>query len=72
MITLSMIRSDFQYVWQFIKNKTVLLTFFIVYTVALMIAYSLDSQEMTFLKDTLHVSDSLYGIIVGGTGILWV
>ena len=69
MITLSMIRSDFQYVWQFIKNKTVLLTFFIVYTVALMIAYSLDSQEMTFLKDTLHVSDSLYGIIVGVTGI---
>ena len=68
-ITLSIIRSDFQYVWQFIKSKTVLLTFFIVYTVALMIAYSLDSQEMTFLKDTLHVSDSLYGIIVGVTGI---
>ena len=69
MITLSMIRSDFQYVWQFIKNKTVLLTFFIVYTVALMIAYSLDSQEMSFLKETLRVSDSLYGIIVGVTGI---
>ena len=68
-ITLSMIRSDFLHVWRFIKSKSVLLTFFVIYTVALMIAFALDSQEMTFLKDTLHVSDSLYGIIVGLTGI---
>ena len=34
-----------------------------------MIAFSLDSQEMSFLKDSLLVTDSTYGIIVSAAGI---
>lgn len=69
LVTLSMIRSDFQMVWQFIKNKASILKFFLLYSVTLMIAFSLDSQEMSFLKDFHAVSDTTYGIIVGITGI---
>ncbi|AWE07608.1 MFS transporter [Lysinibacillus sp. 2017] len=68
-VTLSMIKSDFQQVWQFIKLKPSLRTFILLYSLALMIAYSLDSQEMSFLKDFHQVSDTVYGVIVGITGI---
>ena len=69
LVTFAMIRSDFQTVWQFIKNKASILKFFLLYSVTLMIAFSLDSQEMSFLKDFHAVSDTTYGIIVGITGI---
>ncbi len=68
-VTLSMIKSDFKHVWQFIKAKPQLRTFILLYSLALMIAYSLDSQEMSFLKDFHQVSDTVYGIIVGITGM---
>ena len=34
-----------------------------------MIAFALDSQEATFIKQRLQASDSLYGIIVSIAGI---
>ena len=43
--------------------------FFSLYTVALMIAFALDSQEMTFLKDILQTTDTAYGMVVSVAGI---
>jgi MFS family permease len=65
----AMIRQDFQTVWQFIQKLPALRTFILLYSVTLMIAYSLDSQEMSFLKDFHNVSDTSYGVIVSLTGI---
>ncbi|MEK4628426.1 MAG: MFS transporter [Solibacillus sp.] len=68
-VTLTMIRHDFYTVWQFIKKHPALRTFIMLYSVTLMIAYSLDSQEMSFLKQFHEVSDTSYGVIVSLTGI---
>ena len=68
-LTLAVIRNDFTTVWKFISQRKALLQFFVLYSTALMICFSLDSQEMSFLKDFHEVSDSVYGIIVGITGI---
>ncbi|MEK4425287.1 MFS transporter [Solibacillus sp. FSL K6-1523] len=69
MITLQMIRADFQQVWVFIQKRPALFKFIAVYTIALMIAFALDSQEMTFLKDVLATSDTMYGIVVSVAGV---
>lgn len=68
-LTPAVIREDFSIVWTFISQRKAVLQFFILYSTALMICYSLDSQEMSFLKDFHQVTDSVYGIIVGITGI---
>lgn len=68
-VTFVMIKSDFLTVWKMLKEKRTLLQFFVLYLTTLMIAFSLDSQEMSFLKDFHEVSDASYGIIVGITGI---
>ncbi|MFY3792416.1 MFS transporter [Ureibacillus sp. MALMAid1270] len=68
-ITFGMIRTDFLYVLRFIRENRLLQTFFIVYSLALMIAHALDSQEMTFLKDHLLVSDTIYGVVVSVAGV---
>lgn len=68
-LTLAVIRNDFRTVWKFISQRKSLLKFFVLYSTALMICFSLDSQEMSFLKDFHEVTDSVYGIIVGITGI---
>ncbi|KGR79436.1 MFS transporter [Ureibacillus manganicus] len=68
-ITLGILRTDFLYVLRFILENRLLQTFFIVYSLALMIAHALDSQEMTFLKDHLLVSDTIYGVVVSVAGV---
>ncbi|MGE7604669.1 MFS transporter [Peribacillus sp. NPDC097675] len=68
-LSFSVIRDDFSQVWSFIRKKPKLLTFFAVYITALMVAFALDSQEMTFLKDVLHTTDATYGIVVSVAGI---
>lgn len=68
-LTFSVIREDFSQVWDYIRKRPKLLTFFAVYITALMFAFALDSQEMTFLKDVLHTTDTTYGIVVSVAGI---
>ncbi|WP_230199450.1 MFS transporter [Bacillus ndiopicus] len=68
-VTLQLIRADFKEVWTFIRQQQKLLIFFTLYTSALMIAFALDSQEMTFLKDVLLVEDSTYGLMVSVAGV---
>ncbi|SOC43233.1 MFS transporter [Ureibacillus acetophenoni] len=69
MITFQILRSDFQHVIQFSREHKILQTFFIVFSIALTITFALDSQELTFLKDHLHVSDSIYGVVVSVAGV---
>lgn len=68
-MTFKIIQKDFSQVWDFIRKKPKLLTFFAVYITALMLAFALDSQEMTFLKDVLYTTDTTYGIVVSVAGI---
>lgn len=68
-LTFSVIRYDFTQVWAFIRKQPKLLTFFAIYTTGLMVAFALDSQEMTFLKDVLHTTDTTYGIVVSVAGV---
>ncbi|WP_462405429.1 hypothetical protein [Gracilibacillus sp. Marseille-QA3620] len=42
--------------------------FYAGFQMTLMMAFALDSQEVTFIKQNLGASDSLYGIIVALTG----
>lgn len=68
-LTIGVIRDDFSQVWNYIRKKPHLLTFFALYIPALMLAFALDSQEMTFLKDVLHTTDATYGVVVSIAGI---
>lgn len=69
MLTMSVIISDFKMVWHFIKQHPNFLKFFMAYQIALMVAFALDSQEMTFIKNNLLASDSLYGVLVSIAGV---
>lgn len=68
-ITVHLIWEDLKHVWVYCREKLYYLIFFIIYSFALMIAFSLDSQEMTFIKEQLLASDRLYGFIVTMAGI---
>lgn len=68
-ITVHLIWKDFKHVWEYCRKKLPYLLFFIFYSLALMIAFALDSQEMTFIKQYLLASDSLYGITVTMAGV---
>lgn len=68
-LSFSMLRADFLTVFQFAQRERCFITIYVVYQLALMIAYSLDSQEVTFIKQNLGASESVYGLIVSLTGI---
>ena len=42
---------------------------YLLFQTTLMIAFALDSLEVTFIKQDLGLSDQQYGIIVGITGL---
>ena len=63
------IKADYQIVIDYGKKHTILRYFVIIYSIALMIAFALDSQEMTFLISVLHISEELYGLTVTIAGI---
>lgn len=69
MLTMNVIIADFKMVWYFIKQHPNFLKFFLAYQIALMVAFALDSQEMTFIKHNLLASDSLYGVLVSIAGV---
>ena len=68
-IRLQTIIEDFKIIWTFIRQLPALLYFLLIFNFALIIAFALDSQEMTFIKDVLNASDSIYGIIVSVAGV---
>ena len=68
-LTFGIVRTDFLEVWNFFKSDRSFTSVYIVFQMTLMIAFALDSQEVTFIKQNLGVSDSVYGVIVSLTGV---
>ncbi|MGE7836546.1 MFS transporter [Viridibacillus arvi] len=68
-ITLKMMLADWQVVKSYIKQDHYFIKVYLLFQVALMIAFSLDSQEVTFIKQNLGLSNQMYGVIVSITGI---
>lgn len=63
------LKEDFCIVVRYLNGQAFLKQFLLLYTMALMLAFALDSQEMTFLLRDLHVSEALYGLTVSLAGI---
>lgn len=68
-IRIKEIASDYNIVKQFMKADLTFIRIYLVYQIALMLAFALDSQEVTFLKQDLAVSDQVYGLIISIAGI---
>ncbi|MDI7743582.1 MFS transporter [Lysinibacillus fusiformis] len=68
-LTFNLIYRDFSQVWAYSRSQSQFLVFLIIYTIALMMAFALDSQEMTFLKAVLRTTDATYGGMVSVAGI---
>lgn len=68
-ITFSTIKEDWKVTLRYSKTISWFSYFLVVYSIALMIAFALDSQEMTFLLTHLHISESLYGVTITIAGI---
>lgn len=68
-LSLNMLKADFLTVLQFARQESGFITIYLVYQLTLMIAFALDSQEVTFIKQNLGASESIYGLIVSLTGI---
>ena len=63
------LKEDYQLVYNYAKEIPIFSKFLLLYSIALMIAFALDSQEVTFLLSILSISDDLYGITVTVAGI---
>lgn len=68
-ITLKILASDWQVVKGFIKQDPYFMKVYLLFQTSLMIAFALDSQEVTFIKQDLAQSDQLYGLIVSIAGV---
>lgn len=68
-LSLNMLKADFLTILQFARQESGFITIYLVYQLTLMIAFALDSQEVTFIKQNLGASESIYGLIVSLTGI---
>jgi MFS family permease len=67
-ITWQILKSDYLVVLAFIRQNSLFITIYLLFQSALMIAFALDSQETTFIKQDLALSDSLYGAFVSSAG----
>ncbi|MER2079773.1 MFS transporter [Psychrobacillus psychrotolerans] len=67
-LTWNIIKSDYLVIYQFLRKETYFLSVFLSVQIALMIAFALDSQEATFIKQNLQASDQIYGIMISITG----
>ncbi|MBD3109180.1 MFS transporter [Bacillus sp. AGMB 02131] len=61
--------NDWALVKDFMKGAPLLLTVYCLFQAAMLIGFALDSQEVTFIKTTLNLTDTDYGLIVSITGV---
>ncbi|MGE7907235.1 MFS transporter [Peribacillus sp. NPDC094092] len=61
--------NDWKAVREFIKGAKFFLSVYLLFQCAMLIGFALDSQEVTFIKQHLVLSDGDYGLIVSITGI---
>lgn len=65
----NMIVNDWRIVQAFVLHDRYFLRIYLLFQMAMMIAFALDSQEVTFLKQQLSLTDKLYGVIVSIAGV---
>lgn len=68
-IKIKMLKEDFRLVWSFIQNSGNFFKIYVIYQIMILLVYSLDSQEVTFIKQNLNFSDSLYGYLISIAGL---
>ncbi|WP_347939584.1 MFS transporter [Peribacillus simplex] len=61
--------NDWKGVREFTKDAKFFVSVYLLFQCAMLIGFALDSQEVTFIKQHLELSDSDYGLIVSITGI---
>lgn len=61
--------SDWKAVSEFIKNAKYFLIVYLLFQGAILFGFALDSQEATFIKQHLKLTDRDYGLIVSITGL---
>lgn len=61
--------NDWKEVREFTKVAKFFVSVYLLFQCAMLIGFALDSQEVTFIKQHLELSDSDYGLIVSITGI---
>ncbi len=67
-ITWKMLMSDWRIVRDFSKKAKAFISIYILFQTAMLIGFALDSQEVTFIKQHLQLSDGDYGLITSLTG----
>jgi len=68
-ITLLTIKEDWIFTTEYAKKLSCFTLLLVIYSISLMIAFALDSQEMSFLLEHLRISDSLYGVTLTLAGV---
>lgn len=63
------IQSDWHLVWEFSKVAFPFVLIYMVFQVVMLLTAALDSMEVAFAKEVLHLSDSAYGTLVSLAGI---
>ncbi|WP_436937898.1 MFS transporter [Staphylococcus xylosus] len=71
-LSLKTIANDWLIIFQFSKNNRFIFLIYFSFTVMMVFATAIDSQEVSFAKYILHLNDSNYGFLVSiaGTGII--
>ncbi|WP_273130544.1 MFS transporter [Bacillus weihaiensis] len=60
---------DWKVIITFAKEAKYFIVIYLLFQCAMLIGFALDSQEVTFIKQNLHLSDQDYGLIVSITGV---
>ncbi len=68
-VTLRMLRADWGVVRSFVLTAPSFLAIYLLFQSSVIIGYSIDSQELTYIKQQLKLSTEQYGFIVSVTGI---
>lgn len=68
-IRLKTLVNDWKSVREFAMNAKFFIIIYLLFQSAMLIGFALDSQEVTFIKQTLELTDQDYGLIVSITGI---
>ncbi|MEV3334030.1 MFS transporter [Paenibacillus larvae] len=68
-ISMTLFIEDWKAVSQFVKQAAYFVSVFVFFQCAMLIGYAIDSQEATFIKLNLHLTESDYGNIISLTGV---
>lgn len=68
-VRLSMLVQDWKVVSKFVRTAKYFITVYLLFQSAMLINFAVDSQEVTFIKQHLNLTDRDYGLIVSITGI---